>query len=120
MNDEDIKVLEWVITNQLYIDTHNECDYHNIYQAIENLIKGYKELEEELEQRIEQKVEDYRYVDKEMIPKSKVREKIKELQEEYIQLFELERKDGERETDCKIVIGEMEILEKLLQEGDDK
>ena len=43
---EDIKVLEWVITNKLYIDTHNECDYHNIHKAIENLIKGYKELEE--------------------------------------------------------------------------
>ena len=42
----DIEILEWVCINKLYIDTHNECDYHNIHTAIENLIQRNKDLEE--------------------------------------------------------------------------
>lgn len=105
MNDEDIEILEE------HLRFIKPFDNNSAYiPALENLIKGYKELE-----KYKRK---HSLVKNNYIPKSKVREKIKELQEEYIQLFELERKDGEREIDCKIVIGEMEILEKLLQEGD--
>ena len=42
----DIEILEWVCINKLYIDTHNECDYHNIHTAIENLIQRNKDLEQ--------------------------------------------------------------------------
>ena len=45
----DIEILEWVCINKLYIDTHNECDYHNIHTAIENLIQRNKDLEQILE-----------------------------------------------------------------------
>ena len=45
----DIEILEWVCINKLYIDTHNECDYHNNHTAIENLIQRNKDLEQILE-----------------------------------------------------------------------
>lgn len=100
--EENLKVLEEMLERK------KECLHYDIYQnevqAIENLIKGYKELEEELEQRIEQKVEDYRYVDKEMIPKSKVREKIDILNTNIVNA---ERFDGDYE--CVPEVAEQRI-----------
>ena len=56
MNIEESKsLLGWVSLNKLYIDTHNECDYHNIHTAIETLLTAYekeKEKNKELEKMI--------------------------------------------------------------------
>ncbi len=49
MNIEESKsLLGWVSLNKLYIDTHNECDYHNIHTAIETLLTAYEEKCKEL------------------------------------------------------------------------
>lgn len=48
MNIEESKsLLGWVSLNKLYIDTHNECDYHNIHTAIETLLTAYEKEKEE-------------------------------------------------------------------------
>ncbi len=48
MNIEEAKnLLGWVSLNKLYIDTHNECDYHNIHTAIETLLTAYEKEKEE-------------------------------------------------------------------------
>ena len=56
MNIEESKnLLGWVSLNKLYIDTHNECDYHKIHTAIETLLTAYekeKEKNEEYENMI--------------------------------------------------------------------
>ena len=58
MNIEESKsLLGWVILNKLYIDTHNECDYHNIHTAIETLLTVYekeKEKNKELEKKLDE------------------------------------------------------------------
>lgn len=47
MNIEESKsLLGWVSLNKLYIDTHNECDYHNIHTAIETLLTAYEKEKE--------------------------------------------------------------------------
>ncbi len=54
MNIEESKnLLGWVSLNKLYIDTHNECDYHNIHTAIETLLTAY-EKEKEKNKRLTQ------------------------------------------------------------------
>ena len=54
MNIEESKsLLGWVSLNKLYIDTHNECDYHNIHTAIETLLTAY-EKEKEKNKNLEQ------------------------------------------------------------------
>lgn len=50
MNIEESKsLLGWVSLNKLYIDTHNECDYHNIHSAIETLLTAYEKEKEAIE-----------------------------------------------------------------------
>lgn len=44
--EEIISLLQWVITNKLYIDTHNECDYHKIHEAIETILDLYQKQKE--------------------------------------------------------------------------
>ena len=136
--EEDINIIK-LIMNETYSNMVN-IDGKRIYklsdrkrQAIENLIKGYKELEEELEWRIEQKVLDYRYVDKNMlrkdiiqrdyIPKSKVREKIKKYNDKMAEQLYIIKEFGEHKgnrekltmyKDYRDAYGE------LLQKGDDK
>ena len=44
--EESKNLLGWVSLNKLYIDTHNECDYHNIHTAIETLLTAYEEEKE--------------------------------------------------------------------------
>ena len=47
MNIEESKnLLGWVSLNKLYIDTHSECDYHNIHTAIETLLTAYEKEKE--------------------------------------------------------------------------
>ena len=73
--EEDIKVLEEYLN---YNATQRKISASEII-AIENLIKGYKELE------VINKMQEYRINvidEREFIPKSKVREKIEELKKE--------------------------------------
>lgn len=50
MNIEgSINLLEWANLNKLYIETYNECDYHNIYKAIETLLTAYEKEKGERE-----------------------------------------------------------------------
>ena len=94
MNIEESKsLLGWVSLNKLYIDTHNECDYHNIHIAIEtilnfiekqqkeikNLVNENNDLHKEINRRIKLKIENEKIVDNEFISKNKIREKIKRL-----------------------------------------
>ena len=54
MNIEECKsLLGWVSLNKLYINTHNECDYHKIHIAIETLLTAY-EKEKEKNKNLEQ------------------------------------------------------------------
>ena len=54
MNIEESKsLLGWVSLNKLYIDTHGECDYHNIHTAIETLLTAY-EKEKEKNKKIDE------------------------------------------------------------------
>ena len=50
--EESINLLEWANLNKLYIETYYECDYHNIYKAIETLLTAY-EKEKEKNKKIE-------------------------------------------------------------------
>ena len=55
MNIEESKsLLGWVSLNKLYIDTHNECDYHNIHTAIETLLTAYEKEKEKNKELIKQ------------------------------------------------------------------
>ena len=51
--EESKRLLGWVSLNKLYIDTHNECDYHNIHTAIETLLTAYEEKCKELKKEIQ-------------------------------------------------------------------
>lgn len=54
MNIEaSINLLEWANLNKLYIETYNECDYHNIHTAIETLLTAYEEKCKELKKEIQ-------------------------------------------------------------------
>lgn len=50
LNEEEIdkakELLEWIQTNQFYIDLHNEMDYHKVYDFINIILRYIKELEE--------------------------------------------------------------------------
>lgn len=52
--DESKSLLGWVSLNKLYIDTHNECDYHNIHTAIETLLTAYEKEKEKNKELLEQ------------------------------------------------------------------
>ena len=74
--EEDIKVLE-EYKEKMIKDEKIHDDYRNMLTAIENLIEGYKELEEEVSDNAMAKEEwkaRYNILIKDMIPKSKVRE----------------------------------------------
>lgn len=84
--EEDIKVLEEFIKSIRSDLEEDSPDNWKLAQAIENLIKGYKELEEENEElhkeineRIKLKIENEKIVDKDYIPKSKLQEIIEDI-----------------------------------------
>ena len=90
--EESKSLLGWVSLNKLYIDTHNECDYHNIHTAIETLLTAYekeKEKNKELSSQIDEHV--YNGCDYELCNKKWVK-KIKALMEKEDKLF-FETKD---------------------------
>lgn len=75
MNIEESKnLLGWVSLNKLYIDTHNECDYHNIHTAIEILLIAY-----EKEKKKNKKCEYYEMVSDELYKNSISKDKLKEI-----------------------------------------
>lgn len=93
--EEDIKVLEKQLEQyKRHLENYEKEDcltatYYQLKQyaeALENLIKGYKDLEEEnkelhkeINQRVKVKLENERIVDKDYIPKSKVIEIIEDI-----------------------------------------
>ena len=109
--EEDIKVLEEFI-EEYNASYPNEEEWVVIYpnqvKAIENLIKRNKELE------VINKMQEYRISvidERELIPKSKVREKIEELED-----FDSIAND----YDYIYARGQYELCLELLKEGDDK
>lgn len=141
MNNEDIKVLEEYLDKQ---DRKFVSEYRlALLQAIENLIKGYKELEEKnikLQKRNNRQFKLFGKRDKEIenlknanktlyelcqgkamqefinnecdyIPKSKVREKIEELEKDY-----QEYKDSQEWEIFDETKYAYELLQELLEE----
>ena len=69
----------------------DECEDGNWYwddgvDAIENLIKGYKELEEQIDKHVYFETTNPKEIEKNYIPKSKIKEKIEELKNENYQI----------------------------------
>lgn len=85
--EESKSLLGWVSLNKLYIDTHNECDYHNIHTAIETLLTAYekeKEKNKELtdEYLIQRNLINAEFLNENYISKDKIKAKIEELEKE--------------------------------------
>lgn len=125
--EEDIKKIQERIIEPFY-DFPNPISIElkdTDVELIENLIKGYKELEEEnkiLKNKQTKVIADSFHekmaekFDEDFIPKSKVREKIEELEKEI-------NGDNYWKYTEHEYIGmqyQVEILKQLLQEGDDK
>lgn len=116
MNEENIKILEQYIKSSFRLTLPE-----NVLQAIENLINRNKELEEfiikyydeirkEYEGLINHKLIDY-------IPKSKIKEKIEELDKE--EKRELKGTKGQDRYFIKQIYQyKRKVLEELLQEGE--
>ena len=130
--EADIKILEELISWKG--KSVKIRDYE--ITAIENLIKGYRELEEELKRekiwriRLEKENEDTcnevnnNYIRKSLvIPKSKIKEKIEEINEEEKELQNtISDKEREEYSDANIGYGLMvienkrQVLQELLEE----
>ena len=119
--EEDIRIIK-LLMNETFSGVVN-IDGKRIYklsdrkrQALANLIKGYKELEEECKYLKEQIPVDkiFYYSYKDFIPKSKVIEKIEELKE-YQDRYE----KCNNLKDVAIKQEEINLLNKLLQEDND-
>ena len=114
--EEDIKVLEAIQKQKPYIVWVDNKPY-NKKQAIENLIKRNKELESELQHKNDQlflgDTQWEKYIDKNYIPKSKVREKI----ENYKWASEGYDSDTADYGQSQAIGAYIALIE-LLQEGD--
>lgn len=91
--EEDIKILEEYIKHDTDLVNLPEYDAKIVYKAIENLIARYKELEEENEQLEAIKNEAIRRYNFESIPVSKVKEKIEELSDKDLEIYETDSED---------------------------
>ena len=119
---EDIKVLESFIKQLEEYEDEQE-----LKQAIENLIKKYKELEEHMQKFYTAELftaKQVKLIEEDYIPKSKVREKIEKLQNEIKENRSIASRTADR-VEARILndqINELykaiKILEELLQEGD--
>lgn len=108
--EEDLKLLEEFIkyyeaeaTSRKFRGTLSISVDEDDIEAIENLIKGYRELEETYDKLAKHFVENH-------ISKSKIKEKLEELKEEYKIALE------ENSTKAFILKCQIEILEKLLED----
>lgn len=136
--EEDIKILEERVTTlKRHIKNYEESDCKtNVYQqlvkecnATENLLTRYKQLEEKKERIIIEKAEalqevrKYKAKVKDSIPKSKIKEKIEELNQEEKDLQDsISDEEREEYSDANISYSLMDIetrrsvLEELLKE----
>lgn len=102
MNEEDIKILENYKEMNLDDFNYNE---RQVKQAIENLINRNKELKETLK-------DNWEFRDKCYIPKSKIKEKIEELNKLII---EAQKELGSASKEYTIYVYQKDILEELLE-----
>lgn len=119
--EEEIKILEKFINGTLFKYARNAFDEEDLRntldKAIENLIKGYRELEKEVDSLVRQyeyqgaiMVSEYMslsQIKKLFIPKSKIREKIEELEKEKV--------DYQCKKNAQLVYGQ-KVLQELMEE----
>ena len=118
--EESINLLEWANLNKLYIETYYECDYHNIYKAIETLLTAYekekeknKRYEKYLKSKDKQHEQVLEYLETEKENEYISKEKIKERIKEYYEYDErMQNKPDWHTTEYY----EAKALEKLLEE----
>lgn len=101
---------EWVKSDEII----KIIDYKQI-QAIENLIKGYRELEAKLNQLLKYeddlRIKERAFCKENHIPKSKIKEKIEELEKQYKQM--------EQTSDfiiADIIQPKIQVLQELMEE----
>ena len=116
--EEDIKILQkFIISYKKEIGNHClNCPSDEDIQALENLIKGYKleKLKNVLdEQSLKEALEDY-------IPKSKIKEKIEELEKEkdetYTKFLGCNRNNDTLSTRGKMLEGGIQVLQELMED----
>lgn len=83
--EEDLKILEELLNANVSFKISPE---DRGYKAIENLIKGYRELEEKIK-RYEKEL-DLDYVDNNFISISKIKENIKKYAEQFVETEKIE------------------------------
>ena len=115
--EEDIKILESHI-NQL----KEYEDEQELAQALENLIKGYRELKKENAnwKKINYNAKLNQHITEEYIPKSKIKEKIEELNKKYKGIesnyTEEELDSGDEGLDDYIEMQKIQMADNILQE----
>ena len=117
--EEDIKILEEIIE---YCKEHLPPYYKDEdLQAIENLIKGYRELEEE-KKELQKYIKDYLIpkstINLIYIPKSKIKEKMEEL-ETKLKVFEKDIRYCKDRVQARLMNDEIYVIRRcrdLLQE----
>lgn len=110
MNIEETKnLLGWVSLNKLYIDTHNECDYHNIHTAIETLLTAY---EKEKGENVKLRLQDIPLMEGEL---KAYKDRVNELKQE----LEKEKEDNKRLRKCHLQYEEMTGIDLLLPEKEE-
>ena len=73
--EEDIKILEEFTESSCCLASQEE-----IIECVKNLIKGYRELEEQIDKHVYFETTNPKEIEKNFIPKSKIKEKIEELE----------------------------------------
>ena len=131
--EEDIKILEewieisignapeWVKSDEIL----KLIDYKQI-KAIENLIKGYREKEEsdkylyDAYQDAGKKMFEYAEQLEDSVPKSKIKEKIEELEKEkdetYTKFLGCNKNDDSLSTKGKMLEGAIQVLQELMED----
>lgn len=129
--EEDIKIVEELVEHNYLEDLgylRDNNHYIRFNQALENLIKGYRELEKEnkLLKKVDSIVENIdtekvilKIEDDDYIPKSKIKSKIEELEkqkeETYTKFLAGNRKDEFLSTKGKMLEGATRALQELIE-----
>ena len=126
--EEDIEMLETELEEVLCLLVEKRCfEYaQQIGKAIENLIKGYRELKEMFDDiehehdRLDKRNNELIFELKDSIPKSKIKEKIEELEkqkeETYTKFLAGNRKDEFLSTKGKMLQGAIQVLQELMED----
>ena len=116
--EEDIKILE-NIKKFVEIEFKHYITDREL-KAIENLIKGYRELKESIKQLDKLTFEFSNEVAREYIPKSKIKEKIEELEKEneqtYTKFLASDRANANLGTKGKMIEGAILVLQELMED----